>query len=156
MTHREFSERLGPIRARLYKTALLYLKSEALALDAVDEAVYKGLKGCKKLRQPEYFTTWLTRILINQCKDELLRQRRYVPLEAMPEQAAEEFDRLPLQDAIHRLPKDMRDLVILHYFAGYTLAECAGMLDIPQGTAATRHRRALELLRLELREEEDL
>ena len=45
-------------------------------------------------------------------------------------------------------------MIILRFFAGYTQAETAAALDIPQGTVATRQRRALELLRLELGEEE--
>ena len=45
------------------------------------------------------------------------------------------------------------DVIILRYFAGYTLTETAETLKIPQGTAATRQRRALKLLRLELEEE---
>ena len=43
MNHEEYAKRIEEIRGKLYKTALLYLGSEALALDAVDEAVYKGL-----------------------------------------------------------------------------------------------------------------
>ena len=46
-------------------------------------------------------------------------------------------------------------MVVLRFFAGYTQAETAQALNIPQGTAATRQRRALELLRLELGEEGD-
>ena len=45
-------------------------------------------------------------------------------------------------------------MVILRFFAGYTQVETAAALKIPQGTAATRQRRALALLRLELGEEE--
>ena len=44
-------------------------------------------------------------------------------------------------------------MLILRFYAGYTQAETAAALDIPQGTVATRQRRALELLRLELGEE---
>ncbi len=153
MTHEEFARRLEPLRLRLYKTALLYLNSESMALDAVDETVYKALRGCKKLRQPEFFDTWITRILINQCRDELRRHKRLVPLEEAPEQAAEDFDGLPLRQAIEKLPEELKTVVILRFFGGYTLAETAAMMDIPQGTAATRQRRALQLLRLELQEE---
>ena len=62
MNHEEYAKRIEEIRGKLYKTALLYLGSEALALDAVDEAVYKGLCNHWRLRQPEYFNTWMTRI----------------------------------------------------------------------------------------------
>lgn len=153
MNGEQFERKIEQVRLKLYKTALLYLGSEAMALDAVDEAVYKALRGYKKLRQPEYFDTWITRILINECYNELRRQKRFRPLEELPETAEEVFDSLPLKEAIRRLPKDLKEVVILRYFAGYTLAETALTLEIPQGTAATRQRKALKLLKLELGEE---
>lgn len=153
MDEKTFAARLEPLRLRLYKTAVLYLDSESLAIDAVDEAVYKGLRSCRSLRQPEYFETWLTRILINVCHDQLRRQKRFVPLEDAATLTADDFDSLPLKEAIRRLPKPLRDVVILRYFTDCTLAETAEILDIPPGTAATRQRKALQLLRLELSEE---
>ena len=59
-----------------------------------------------------------------------------------------------LREAVKALgdPRE-KEIVILRYFGGYTLAETAALLKIPQGTAATRQRRALKLLRLELSEE---
>ena len=153
MNNEELGKRIENVRLRLYKTALLYLGSEAFALDAVDEAVYKALCSYKKLRQPEYFDTWITRILINECYNELRRQKRFRPLDELPEGATEEFDTLPLKEAIRRLPRELKEVVILRYFAGYTLIETAETLQIPQGTVATRQRKALKLLKLELSEE---
>ena len=153
MNNEKFGKLIENIRLRLYKTALLYLGSEACALDAVDEAVYKALSSYKKLRQPEYFDTWITRILINECYNELRRQKRFRPLDELPEGATEEFDTLPLKEAIRRLPRELKEVVILRYFAGYTLIETAETLQIPQGTVATRQRKALKVLKLELSEE---
>ena len=153
MNNEEFGKRIENIRLRLYKTALLYLGSEAFALDAVDEAVYKALCSYKKLRQPEYFDTWITRILINECYNELRRQKRFRPIDALPESSVEVFDTLPLKEAIRRLPRELKEVVILRYFAGYTLIETAETLQIPQGTVATRQRKALKVLKLELSEE---
>ncbi len=153
MNNEEFAVRVEGIRTRLYRTALTYLGSEAMAMDAVDEAVYKALCGKWKLRQPEFFDTWITRILINECHNELRRQKRYCPLEELPETAVEEFDSLPLKEALRRLPKELKDVIILRFFAGYTVAETARTLKIPPGTVATRQRKALRLLRLELEEE---
>lgn len=153
MNNEEYAKRIEEIRGRLYKTAFLYLGSESLALDAVDEAVYKGLSNHKKLRQPEYFTTWMTRILINECHNEQRRQKRLRPLEEVQELLTEDYDSLPLKEAIKRLPKELKEVIILRYFTGYTLAETAKALKIPQGTAATRQRKALQLLKLEFEEE---
>ena len=155
MDHEEFAARTQAIRAWLYRTAYLYLGCEADALEAVDEAVYKALSALKQLRQPEFFDTWLTRIVLNECHRELRRRRRLSPEETLPESAgADAYDPLPLKEAVRRLPEELRTVVILRFFAGYTQAETAAALNIPQGTAATRQRRALELLRLELGEEE--
>ena len=73
-----------------------------------------------------------------------------MPLDELPETAVEEFDSLPLKEAIKRLPKELKDVVILRYFSGYTLVETAAALSLPQGTVATRQRKALKLLKLDL------
>ena len=122
MNNEEYAKRIEEIRGRLYKTAFLYLGSESLALDVVDEAVYKGLCNHKKLRQPEYFTTWMTRILINECHNEQRRQKRLRPLEEVQEILMEDYDSFPLKEAIKRLPKELKEVIILRYFTGYTLA----------------------------------
>ena len=156
MTEMEFIRKAESVKKRLYRTALLYLGSESMALDAVDEAVYKGFCAYKKLRQEEFFDTWMTRILINVCNTELRRRKKEIAVEELPETAAEEFDALPLKDAVAKLPKDLRAVVVLRYFTGLTVAETAEALNIPQGTVASRQRRALELLKLELTEKEGL
>lgn len=156
MNSEEFAKRVESVRTKLYKTALLYLENETLAMDAVDEAVYKALCGRWKLRQPEFFDTWITRILINECYNELRRQKRFQPMEELPETAAETFDSLPLKEAIRKLPKELKDVIILRFFGGYTVTETAQALQIPTGTVATRQRKALKLLRLELEEEVSL
>lgn len=155
MDREEFAGRVEAVKARLYRAAYLYLGSEADALEAVDEAVYQALRNLKKLRQAEFFETWITRILINECHRELRRRRRLAGEEALPDTAGPDaYDALPLREAVQRLPEELRQVVVLRFFAGYTQAETAAALDIPQGTVATRQRRALALLRLELGEEE--
>ena len=154
MNENEFAEQIQDRRAELYRTAYLYLGTEAAALDAVDEAVYNGLVSCKKLRAPQYFGTWMTRILINTCITELRRRKRTLSVPELPETAIEAFDALPIRDAVLRLPRELKEPVILRYFTGLSTVETAAVLGVPQGTAATRLRRALKLLRLELSEEE--
>lgn len=140
------------IREQLYRTAYGYLGNAHDSLEAVDEAVYQGFRARKKIRQPEFFTTWMTRILIRVCYRELKRRTRQqeVPVE---EQGAEDYDGLPLREAIERLPEELRQVIVLRYFTGLTQAETAQALEIPQGTVVTRQRRALALLRVELEED---
>jgi len=153
-----YADRVERMKQRLYRAAFLYMGSEAMALDAVDEAIYRGLISVRKLREPAYFETWMTRILINECKKALRRAKREQPLDSIAETAEDEkyFDSLPLREAIRQLPEELREVIILRYYSGYTLAETAQSMNIPQGTAATWQRRALKLLRLELSDEEGL
>ena len=153
MTNDVFTERVAAAKQKLYKTAMLYMGSHCAAMDVLDEAIYKAWRAKNKLREERYFDTWITRILINECNNELRRQKRLCPIDELPEKAAEGYDHLPLKEAIRRLPKELKDVIILRYFSGFTLVETAQMLKIPQGTAASRQRKALQLLRLELEEE---
>lgn len=152
MEREEFAARVQEIREQLYRTAYGYLGNAHDSLEAVDEAVYQGFRARKKIRQPEFFTTWMTRILIRVCYRELRRRTRQqeVPVE---EQGAEDYDGLPLREAIERLPEELRQVIVLRYFTGLTQAETAQALEIPQGTVVTRQRRALALLRVELEED---
>ena len=73
MTEQEYIRRAESLKEQLYRCAAVYLGSPS---DAVDEAFYKGFLAYSKLRQPEFFDTWLTRILINVCNSELRRRKR--------------------------------------------------------------------------------
>ena len=108
MTEQEYLDRAEALKGRLYRTAALYLGSPSAAVDAVDEAVYRGFRAYRKLRQPEFCETWLTRILINVCHNELRRRKRELAVETLPETAQEQFDALPLKEALRRLPEELR------------------------------------------------
>lgn len=152
MEREKFAAWVQDIREQLYRTAYGYLGNAHDSLEAVDEAVYQGFRARKKIRQPEFFTTWMTRILIRVCYRELKRRTRQqeVPVE---EQGAEDYDGLPIREAVERLPEELRQVIVLRYFTGLTQAETAQALEIPQGTVVTRQRRALALLRVELEED---
>lgn len=69
-------------------------------------------------------------------------QRLFVTASAEDEEAT----RL-LEKELHRLPAAQREVLILKFWGGLTFAEVAVALEIPQGTAASRYRLALESLR---------
>ena len=52
MTEDAYAVRADALKEKLYGMAWLYLGSQSLAVDAVDEAVYRGLRSCGKLRDP--------------------------------------------------------------------------------------------------------
>ena len=156
MKDADYFSRIDPLKEQLYRVAYLYLGSESAAVDAVDEAVYRGYLKRRSLRREAYFSTWLTRILINVCLDELHRRQRETPVETLPERAETPYDALPLQEALDRLPEDLRSVIALRYFGGFTLAETAQALGLPEGTVSSRQRRALQLLKLNLTDDEEV
>lgn len=152
MVDEEYFGRIEPLRKKLYRIAWSYLGSESMAVDAVDEAVFQGYMKRRQLRKEEYLETWLVRVLINVCKSEL-RHRKHEDVMELPEEAGPDvYDNLPLKLAIQKLPDQLQRVVLLKYFGDYTTVQIAEILKIPQGTAASRLRRALVLLRLELAE----
>ncbi|HEY5563817.1 MAG TPA: sigma factor [Clostridiaceae bacterium] len=69
-----FYELIQDKKESLYKIAYAYTKNEEDAVDTISETVYRAFKNIGKLKSPEYFNTWITRILIN-CAIDLTRKR---------------------------------------------------------------------------------
>lgn len=143
---------LENIKVSLYKVAYSYMQSESDALDIVSQSVLIILKNYKQLKNEQYFKTWATRIVINECKKELKRKKRYEDREDI-EISVEELSDLSLKDAIEKLPTHLRVLIQLKYFQGYTFKEMSNMLDIPVTTLSSQLSKALKLLKLELEED---
>ena len=135
----------------LYRVAFGYLHDETKSLDAVDEAVYQGYAHRHDLREPKYLKTWVTKILINECLKIIRNGKREISLAVLPEdiQNSEESS-IHLKIAINSLPEDLRKVIILRYFGGFTISETAEILGIPDGTVSTRSRKALEILRVDV------
>ena len=68
-------------KERLYRTAFAYVKNEEQALDVVQETVYKAYVSIEKLKNPEYFNTWITRILINNALTVIKKNSKVVYLD---------------------------------------------------------------------------
>lgn len=147
MEREEFTRRVRAVTDRLYRIAYGQLREPQDRMDAVQNALLKAWSGRHRLRQPEFFETWLIRILINECHDIQRRQKRVLPMEAPPETPSTDDERTQLRDAILQLPEKLRMPLILHYMEGYTVAETAHILHIPCETARSRLRRARTALK---------
>ena len=65
------------------------MKNEQDALDAVQNCVMKGMVAIEKLREPAFFKTWLTKILINNIYREKEKSVPIISLEEYQEKATE-------------------------------------------------------------------
>lgn len=143
-------------RETMYRIAYGYLGNEAEALEAIDEAIYLGYAKRKTVKEPDFAKTWLTRILINECY-RMLRKRGHLSFYEIPPDVVDEREKpisLSTKLALQSLPEDLRQVIILRYFADMTIRETAEFLGIPDGTVSSRARKALSILRIELMDEE--
>jgi len=154
MTEKQFSDRVRFCAARLYRISYLILGREADCEDAVQETLLRAWRRIGTLRQPEYFETWLIRILINESR-RMLKERARHPSGEIPESMPAVQPPDPaLRDAVLALDARFRVPVILHHLEGYRVNEIAGMLNLPVTTVKHRLRRGRELLKIQLGEEE--
>ena len=138
----------------LYKTAYMYTKNEQDALDAVQECAMRAMISMDKLREPAYFKTWITRILINCIYQEKKKTDRNSPFEkyheAAPEQPLSIEEKTDLYDAIDLLPPAYKTIVILKYFQGMKIKDIAQVMNIPVGSVKGYLFRAKEVLKNQL------
>ncbi len=159
MDKQEFSRRVLAVEGRLYRISCGMLHNPQDQMDAVQEAVLKAWQGVNRLRREEFFETWLTRILINECHNIQNARRRIAPLESVPERAAPPEDgNRALREALMTLDEALRMPLLLSYMEGYRTWEIAKILRIPEGTVKSRIARGKRKLKELLREpeEEDL
>ncbi|MDA8201608.1 MAG: sigma-70 family RNA polymerase sigma factor [Chloroflexi bacterium] len=139
--------------AASYRLAAVLLGSEVEAEDAVQDAAVQAWDRFASLRDAERFEPWFQRILVNGCRDRLRRRGRIrtLPLDDAPEPSrAFPATRLAERDALRRvlgdLPAGQREVVVLHYFGGFTLDEVAERTGERPGTVRSRLHAALEAL----------
>lgn len=150
MNEEAFFQRLYAEHRKLYSIAYSYLRTEADALEVIQEASCKAWMKRKKLKDEESFTPWLIRITINCCMDELRRKKRVIPVEKLAEETAREMrsnERVDLERAMDRLKPKYRHVVILKYYQDMTTAQIAAVLNKPEGTVKTWLREGLKQLR---------
>ena len=153
MDNQEFQDRVRACERRLYATAYLLLHVTADCEDAVQEAVLRAWQRLPGLRNAQFFETWLTRIVINECKSQLRRRSRRGETELSPRLAAPVSPEPELHAALTALKWKYRVVLTLKYIDGYTIEEIARILTLPRGTVASRLDQAKRLLRAQMKGE---
>jgi RNA polymerase sigma-70 factor (ECF subfamily) len=139
------------LKTKLFRTAKGILGGESLALDAVSETVFRAWKGIKQLREFRYAETWFIRIQINVANDFSRRQKHEIVTEKVPEGIYhDDHSELEFNQMIKSLQSELREIISLKYYSGYTLREISEILNIPEGTVKSRLNKALNILRLEV------
>jgi RNA polymerase sigma-70 factor (ECF subfamily) len=142
---------------RLYAVARLVLRDTTLAEDAVQEALLRAWQQLPSLRDPDRFDAWLYRLVVNACADQGRQLKRWSnqvrplpPDASIGDHSGAVADREQLERGFGRLKPEQRAVVVLHYYSGFSAAEMARILGIPEGTARSRLHYATEAMRAAL------
>ena len=148
MNDNEYMRRVRTIEGRLYRVAQAILWREADSVDAVQEAVFKGWLKKDRLNDEQRLEAWLTRILVNECRDALRRRRREgLPLPDGVSREDRLCEDLQLRLALKALPEKYRLPLVLHHLQGWPVSDVARMLGIPRTLATSRLHQARKALR---------
>ena len=96
------------------------------------------------LREPQYFKTWMIRILINECKDILRKNRELCLMDELPEAEGRDMEQenLEFMELLKSMDEKYRTLLVLYYVEGFNTREIAELLELNEHTVKTRLVRA--------------
>lgn len=134
--------------SKLYRTAFLYVGNKEDALDVVQETVCKAYLSIKNLKNPEYFCTWLIKILIRTAYRVLEKNKKIKTIDVdslinlQDQKVLEIHENIDLSNALKQLNENDRTAVILFYYHSLPINTIATMMDKPEGTVKSYLRRA--------------
>jgi RNA polymerase sigma-70 factor (ECF subfamily) len=169
-----FEQLMRQYNRRLYRLARAALRDDAEAEDALQDAYIAAYRSLDKFRGESTLSTWLSRLVLNECFGRLrrgARRQKVIPMvsptqemDAVPEKDESGPDRLLaraqmrhlLERKLDDLPEAFRLVFVLRSVEELSVEETAQTLGIPEATVRSRYFRAKGLLREALAKEIDL
>jgi len=171
-----FEELVARHRDKIYARAYTMMRNEEEAIDLSQEAWVKGWQRLRQFHGESSFGTWMTRIVINLCLDQLRKQKRQrtESIEELNDESGGVERQMPvvtinptaglergeLRQRIHRalgqLSHEHRTVLVLHEFEELEYKEIAKVMACSIGTVMSRlfyARRKMAALLADLKKE---
>lgn len=172
-----FEELVARHRDKVYARAYSMMRNEEEATDLSQEAWVKGWQRLKQFQGESSFATWMTRIVINLCLDQLRKHKRQrtESIEAMDEESGGVERQMPvttvnptaglerqelrrrIDKALGQLSYEHRTALVLHEFEEMEYKEIAKTMGCSIGTVMSRlfyARRKLAALLMDLKRQD--
>ncbi len=153
-----FEELVFRHRDKIFARAFSMMRNEEEAIDLSQEAWVKGWQRLVQFQGESSFTTWMTRIVINLCLDQLRKQkrRRAESIEEMDEESGGVERQMPvvtvnpterlergelrqrIDQAMKQLSHEHRTVLVLHEFEEMEYKEIAKTMECSIGTVMSR------------------
>ena len=149
MTKEEFTACAETYMDMIYRVAYSWTKNSDDANDVTQDVLLQLYRETKEFESEAHRKKWLIRVTINQCKMFFRSPwRRFEDINDYAETLGfEEKSHLDLFHAVMKLDKKYRVPLMLFYFEGYSTADIASLMNIPEKTVSTRLSRARIKLR---------
>lgn len=174
--HVAFERLMRRYNRRLYRLARAVLKDSAEADDVLQDAYLSAYRSLPQFRGDAALSTWLSRLVLNECSGRLRRYHRrqnVIPMVSstnrpevdavaaqeseLPEQATGRAQlRDLLEHKLDELPETFRLVFVMRSVEELSVQDTAQILGIPEDTVRSRHFRARTLLRESLAQDIDL
>lgn len=158
--HDAFNQIMRNHEDRVFSVCLRIMGNRDHALDATQETFLTAFRKAGQFQGNSALGTWIYRIAVNTCYDQLRRQKRrradpipdhLDPADHSAEEAVNSAGLRPeIERALAAIPEDFRSAVILSDIEGLGLTEVAEILGIPVGTVKSRVFRGRRLLAQQL------
>ncbi len=153
-----FEELVARHRDKIYARAYSMMRNEEEAIDLSQEAWIKGWQRLSQFQGESSFGTWMTRIVINLCLDQLRKQKRHrtESMEEMDEESGGVERQMPvvtvnptaglertelrqrIDRALGQLSYEHRTVLVLHEFEELEYKEIAKVMGCSIGTVMSR------------------
>ena len=153
-----FEELVARHRDKIYARAYSMMRNEEEAVDLSQEAWVKGWQRLRQFQGESSFGTWMTRVVINLCLDQLRKQKRQrtESIEAMDEESGGVERQMPvvtvnptaglergelrqrIDQALGQLSYEHRTSLVLHEFEEMEYREIAKTMGCSIGTVMSR------------------
>lgn len=122
--------------------------------DVMQEVFLRYVRRKPEFTGPEHAKAWFIRVTLR-CTSGLLTKRSRTETDALPEDLYTEMpEKSSLFYAVSALPREMRTVIYLYYYEGYSVEEVSKLTGVRAGTVKSRLSRARERLKIELTENE--
>lgn len=133
---------------QLHRLARVSSRTAEDAADALQDAMLSAHRSAPRFRHDASVSSWLYRIVVNACLDRLRRNKSHLTT-ALEDDVYPVGDPTPgvetalmVEFALMRLPIEQRAAVVAVDMQGFSIAETARVLGIPEGTVKSRCSRA--------------
>lgn len=145
MDERQFEALYEKYANDVLRVSYFYLGDRQKAEDVTQDVFVRLLTHTPELI-PGREKAWLLKVALNRCRDlwraawvkRVVLGSPAMELTPAPGNLDDRLEKQELMQAIHRLPTDFREVILLHYYQGYGIAEIAAMLGVPEGTISSR------------------